>query len=134
MTDAQVAGLSSGKLRGLRVLIVEDSWLIADTLSVLLEEEGVAVVGPCPTNEAAVIALQQGTVDFALVDLALGDAFADQVVDDLIARNIPYAIITGYGALPTNADARAVKVLRKPIDRKALVELLDHHVVRPRER
>ncbi len=133
MTEAKSKVRVRGRLAGLRVLLAEDSWLIADTLCVLLEEEGVCVVGPVSTNAGSIAALQQHAVDFAVVDLSLADAFADALVDELVSRGIPNAVITGYGALPTNADAEAIKVMRKPIDRGVLIELIGRHAVPHRE-
>ncbi len=113
-----------GRLLAMRVLIAEDSWLFADTLAVLLEEEGAHVLGPFGTVDKAVSCLRDEDVDFAIVDLNLGDAFADRLVDRLVARQVPYAIVTGYQALPTNADRAAVAMLRKPCDTRELIDLL----------
>ena len=113
-----------GRLASLRVLIVEDSWLIADTLAVVLESEGARVVGPAAAGAKAISLLRQEIVDIALVDMSLSDGFADGVIDELDARFIPYFIVTGFGALPTNADARAISVVRKPFDSATLVEMI----------
>jgi ActR/RegA family two-component response regulator len=113
-----------GRLLALRVLIAEDSWLFADTLAVLLEEEGAYVLGPFGTVGKALDCLHSETVDFAIVDLNLGDAFADRLVDSLVARQVPHAIVTGFQALPTNADRAAVATLRKPCDTRELIDLL----------
>ena len=116
--------LGRGRLLEMRVLIAEDSWLFADTLAVLLEEEGAHILGPFGTVCQAMDCLSGEDVDFALVDLNLGDAFADRLVDSLVARQVPYAIVTGYQALPTTADRAAVAMLRKPCDTKQLIDLL----------
>ena len=113
-----------GRLLALRVLIAEDSWLFADTLAVLLEEEGAQVLGPFGTVAKALACLDNEAVDFAIVDLSLGDAFADRLVDNLVARRVPHAIVTGYQALPTDADRAAVAMLRKPCDTGELIDLL----------
>lgn len=113
-----------GRLTGLRVLIVEDAWVIADTLAVALESEGARVVGPAPSGASAAALLQEEEADIALVDMSLSDGFADELVDDLTRRGIPFVIITGFEALPTNCDARALAVLRKPVSQCAIVNLL----------
>jgi CheY-like chemotaxis protein len=127
-----VAGSTTRKpgrpLLGLRLMIVEDTWLVADMLSVKLEEAGAQVQGPFPTGARAIECLRDGAMDFALVDLNLSDGFADDLVDALVEKNIPYAILTGYRALPTNADERAVAVLKKPFDPVELIDLLTRHV------
>ena len=119
-----------GRLLALRVLIAEDSWIVADTLAVLLEEEGAYVVGPFATVAEAIEGVRTEAVDFAVVDLNLGDTFADGLVDNLVARNIPYAIVTGYLALPTDADRGAIATLHKPCNAKALIDLLSRYAKR----
>jgi len=113
-----------GKLIGLRVLIAEDQWLTADTLAVFLEEEGATVIGPCATTVSAIKRIGTEPVDFALVDMGLKDRFSDPVVEKLDAERIPYAVITGFNFLPTNAHDSAVEVIKKPIDKRALIKLL----------
>lgn len=113
-----------GKLSGLRVLIAEDQWLLADTMAVLLEEEGACVIGPCPTTVSAMNRVSTEPVDFALVDMGLKDTFSDALIEKLEAQRIPYAVITGFEFLPTNVHEGAIEVIRKPINRNVLVRLL----------
>ena len=119
---------SCGRLVGLRVLIAEDSWLIADTLAVVLESEGARVTGPTATGAGAIELLRREAVDIALVDMSLSDGFADSLIGELDDRGIPFFVVTGFGALPTDADARAIKVIRKPVDAAHLVELIGNFV------
>jgi two-component SAPR family response regulator len=130
MVEPTSPRMGHGRLAGLRVLIAEDSWLIADTLSVLLEEEGAWVVGRSASCAGAIGLLRQATVDFALIDMGLTDSFADQLAVELVKRSVPFAIVTGYGALPSNADEHAVKVIHKPIEKQVLVDLLSGYVAR----
>lgn len=120
---------SSRSLLGLRVLIVEDSWLVADTLAVQLEERGARVQGPFSTVARTLEFLKTNDADFALVDLNLIDGFADKVIEVLVARNVPYAILTGYRALPTNVDEAAVAFLKKPFDMAELIDILSRYAV-----
>ncbi len=125
--DRQLA-CGRGRLSGARILIAEDAWLIAEALSLLLEEEGAKVVGPSATAAEAIELLGENDVNIALIDMSLQDAFADTLVDELLARKVPYMILTGFGALPTNADQDALMVLRKPIDKVALIDILSGFV------
>ena len=127
-----VTTATGSKLRpllGLRLLIVEDTWLVADTLAVHLEAAGARVQGPFASNARAMAFLEKQPVDFALVDLNLTDGFADQVIEALIARGIPYAVLTGYRALPTNVDEHAVASLKKPFDMTELIDILARHAI-----
>lgn len=114
-----------GLLTGMRILIAEDDWLIADTLAVLLEEQGAKIVGPSPDTGHAIALLNDAAViDFALVDMSLRDGFSDELIHNLNELSIPFAIITAYHALPTNCGDRAVATLLKPVDHRKLFELL----------
>ena len=113
----------------MRVLIAEDEWILADTLAVQLEEEGARIAGPCPTTEGAVNLLNEGTVDFAIVDMNLKDSFSDPLVELLVLLDIPFVILTAFTSLPTNSDGSAVRVLHKPADHKTLIGILSAYAV-----
>jgi DNA-binding NtrC family response regulator len=113
-----------GPLKGLRVLVAEDDAWAAERLGVMLEEEGARLIGPCRSVAEARRLLQNNTVQFVLVDLALADNFADDLVADAVARNIPFAIVTGYEAVPSNIYDGAAAILRKPIQKRRLIGLL----------
>ena len=115
-------------LLGMRLLVVEDAWVAADLLTMQMEEAGANVQGPFATTAKAIEFLQQEPADFALIDLNLADGFADDLVDALVERDVPYAILTGYRALPTNADEHAVASLKKPYDADELIGILGRHV------
>lgn len=117
-------------LRGMRILIAEDDWLLADTLAVLLEERGAHIVGPVPATSSAIRLLDKSEVDFALVDMNLKDSFSDPLIDRLKSRDIPFVIITAYEALPTDAGNYAVVTLHKPVDHGKLFNLLVQHAGR----
>lgn len=114
-----------GSLRGMRILIAEDDWLLADTLAVLLEEQGAMIIGPSPEARTAIAHLKAAPIDFALVDMNLRDGFSDELIDRLREFQVPFAIITAYHALPTNAGEHAVTTLHKPVNHKMLFELLE---------
>jgi DNA-binding NtrC family response regulator len=124
MTDASDIRYGPGPLKGLRVLVAEDDAWAAERLSVMLEEEGARLLGPCRSVAEARRLLQNNMVQFVLIDLALADNFADDLVADAIDRDVPFAIITGYESLPTNIYDGAVATIRKPIEKRRLISLL----------
>src|SRR5262249_41020165 len=66
---SKVAGLqSASELKGLRVLVVEDSWHVANALKSLLEELGVEVAGPAATLQDAERLLETRAPQVAVVD------------------------------------------------------------------
>ncbi|MBX9863168.1 MAG: response regulator [Hyphomicrobium sp.] len=106
------------------VLIVEDSWNVALSLKGIVEQAGARAIGPVPTVREALRVVETQPIALALVDMNLKDHFADPLVDVLIARNIPYAIITAYDALPTDADRAAIDRMNKPLDHARISALI----------
>jgi CheY-like chemotaxis protein len=89
--------MASSPLRDRRILVVEDEYLIAMTLSEHLEEVGSTVVGPVSSVEKAIKAIESNQqIDAAVLDLNLGGAMAYPVADALLARNIPFIFTSGY--------------------------------------
>lgn len=113
-----------GAFKHLVFLIAEDSRATADVLTYLIEREGGRCVGPFARCSEAIVALDTSPVDIALVDMDLRDGFADPLIEELVTRDIPYAIVTGYRSLPTNAMSDAIGILAKPITAAALAELI----------
>lgn len=106
--------------RDVGVLIVEDSWNVAQSLKSIVEQAGARAVGPVPSVREALKVIATQPISLALVDMNLQDGFADPLVDDLIDRGIPYAIITAYEALPSDADRAAVARMNKPLDHERI--------------
>jgi DNA-binding NtrC family response regulator len=108
----------------MKILIAEDDWLLADTLAVLLEEQGARIVGPTPSAQTAIQLASSSKIHFALVDMNLQDCFSDPLVETLQASGIPFAILTAYRDLPTNCGEHAVATLHKPVDQAKLFDVL----------
>jgi CheY-like chemotaxis protein len=89
--------MSSTALRDRRILIVEDEYLIATTLSDALEAAGSVIVGPVPSVDKAIKKIEsEPQIDAAVVDVNLGGEFAYPVADTLLARHIPFVFTSGY--------------------------------------
>jgi CheY-like chemotaxis protein len=94
--------MAESALRDRHILVVEDEYLIATTLSDHLESVGSIVVGPVPSVEKAIKAIESNPeIDAAILDVNLGGALAYPVADALLARKIPFIFTSGYedGAL-----------------------------------
>jgi DNA-binding response OmpR family regulator len=89
-------------LEGIRVLVVEDEYLVAALIEDMLGSAGCVVSGPIPRVAEALDAVDHGTYDAAVLDVNLGGDRIDPVADALSRRNVPFAFVTGYGtgALP----------------------------------
>jgi CheY-like chemotaxis protein len=97
-------------LEGLRVLVVEDEFLVAMLIEDMLRSAGCVVSGPVPRLAAALDAVNGGTFDAAVLDVNLAGDRIDPVADVLCRRNVPFVFVTGYGTVacrPCTRSARA---------------------------
>lgn len=86
-------------LRGCRVLVVEDEFLIADELRGELAGARAQVLGPIGHLEGAIaLARAEGAIDAAVLDLNLGGVEVFRLADLLIERGVPVVFSTGYDA------------------------------------
>jgi len=86
----------SAELQGLRVLVVEDEFLIAMDIEAMLRELACEVVGPIGDLASALRAAQAETPDLALLDVNLGGEPVTTVAEALVARAVPIVFCTGY--------------------------------------
>lgn len=116
-------------LRGRRILIVEDEYLLANDLHDVIREAGAEVLGPVPSVAAALALIAaEAVIDAAVLDVNLRGEMVFAVADALVARGVPFTFATGYDhwALPDRfADApRVEKPLKGRQIRAALEPLL----------
>ncbi|MBV8090536.1 MAG: hypothetical protein JO139_13355 [Alphaproteobacteria bacterium] len=80
-----------------RVLVVEDSAIIAAKLSRVLRQAGAEVMGPVATVNSALGAIEAaGSIDAALLDVDLRGEPVYRVAETLFARGVPFLFLTGY--------------------------------------
>ena len=112
----------------LRVLVVEDEWLVADYILDVVEEAGHEVVAAVPTGVEALDHLEQKGIDVALLDIKLkGDMSGIDVAQAARARGIPHVFITGSGDPATRTAAEAtgpLGFLQKPFSPAGLMAVL----------
>lgn len=83
-------------LRGRRILLVEDDYLIASEMKRWLERAGAEVVGPVPSVRSALALIADGPLDAAVLDINLGDReTAFPIADRLMALGVPHLFATG---------------------------------------
>lgn len=82
---------------GLRVLVVEDNYLMAESTTMTLTDFGCEVVGPAGQLEKAMELAEREPLDGALLDINLRGKLAFPVGLILRRRNVPFALVTGYG-------------------------------------
>ncbi|WP_298722656.1 response regulator [uncultured Ferrovibrio sp.] len=78
------------------VLIVEDEFLIAMDLTLLLEGHGWRIIGPVASVSAALSLMEDERPMVALLDVNLGHELVTPVAESLKARDIPFALASAY--------------------------------------
>lgn len=130
-------GKQFGKLYGLRVLVVEDVAVLAWQVRDVLEAAGADVAGPVPNVDRALALLAEQEVDFAVLDKNLDGDPADPIADVLVAQNVPFVFLTGYGPYDTEGRHGTRLHIGKPLRPVALVQAvadLSEDRVRPQVR
>jgi DNA-binding NtrC family response regulator len=112
---------AAGSLRGLRILVVEDSWHVAKAMTNLLKALGADLAGPVASTAEAERLISERRPDVALVDFSLrNDEPADDLIDRLQDQGIRVIVITGYEVIPL-APGKAEAILQKPVSAAQLV-------------
>ena len=107
------------------MLLVEDEYMVAKALSRGLQLCGADILGPAATVENALALIDSAPViDGALVDINLRGVQAYDVVDRLIARNVPTALTTGYEISVVPSRYRSLHVLQNPFDPRDAMDAL----------
>jgi CheY-like chemotaxis protein len=116
----------SEHLKGRRLLLVEDEYLVAADLAASLESLGAEVIGPAASVEEALSFVQKDGVplDGAVLDINLRNERVYPVADVLTARGIPFVFTTGYDAVAIPSAYAQVPRCEKPVDRTQLVRWL----------
>jgi CheY-like chemotaxis protein len=113
---------ASVDLAGRRVLVVEDQFLIALDMQLMLRTLGADPIDLAAGVADGLAAIQRRAPDVAILDLMLGtETTVLPVAEALLALAIPFVLVTGYddpGAIP--APMRKAPVIRKPVPAVAL--------------
>jgi len=80
----------------LRILLVEDSFLIVMTLEALFDDLGWEIVGPATRRSDALVLARSASFDAALLDVNLDGDMSWEVAEVLKERDIPFIFSTGY--------------------------------------
>lgn len=112
------------RLKGMRILVVEDTLLVAEVISEMLQANGCEVIGPVARLAQALELAHAEPLDGAMLDVNLAGEPCFPVAAALAARGIPFIFLTGYddaGVFP--ARYREVPRLAKPFDEFVLLRL-----------
>ena len=114
-------------LAGLRVLVVEDEYLIVLETVSELTSVGALIVGPLATVDEALSAARTEPLDAAVLDVDLRGRFVFPVAYELEARHIPFVFATSYDPSIIPPQLAHVPLCRKPVESADVVALLGIH-------
>lgn len=114
------------ELRGRRILVVEDDYLVAQALCGLLEEAGATIVGPIGWADEALafVEANQQAFDSAVLDVDLHGEKSYPIADSLAGRDVRFVFTTGYGADAIDPGYLAYPRCEKPFDVRVLFQAL----------
>jgi DNA-binding NtrC family response regulator len=123
MNGDETSGAESPNLRGMRVLLVEDSWQLGMALKSLLRSFDAEVDGPVATTADAERLISEHVPDAAVIDINLRQGERSYgLIDRLIGLDVPVIVTSGYSDLPM-VPAKA-HILEKPISEERLIAIL----------
>lgn len=106
--------MSSGKLAGVRVVVVEDESLVSMLLEDMLDDLGCTVVAAASELEDASTKLSSTAYDVVILDVNLNGARTFGIAETLAQNGTPFVFSTGYGAEGIPEHLRAVPIMSKP--------------------
>jgi CheY-like chemotaxis protein len=126
--DQQQPENSSAALDGRRILIVEDSPVVAVACEDMLREMGCVAIGPAINMAGAIQLATEEQLDGAIVDINIRGGKAFPVLRILADRGVPFLLASGYAdwSMPEEwlESPRMAKPYSPALLRESLLKLL----------
>lgn len=108
-----------------RVLIIENDFLIGEMLHDMVADLGYAVTKVAHRLPSALNEISKENFDSALVNIGIDEQkHGSDIADILLAKNIPFAFVTGYGHALEQRHA-GIPLLQKPFNSEQLQIVLE---------
>jgi two-component system, response regulator PdtaR len=122
-------GLESGageeaSLKGLRILVVEDEFLLALEVEAALTGFGCSVTGPFAKLAKALDAARRTELDGAVLDINLNGEMVYPLAEYLHSAGVPFVFLTGYVPSDLPERFRHFRRLPKPLHAEALRQII----------
>lgn len=117
--------IATSPLDGLRVLVAEDNFFVAEFIRQILFDLACTVIGPANNLDETLRAIRTNEIDGALLDVQLGEVNIFPAANELALRGIPFILttgdknVTGLPELLVNAP-----LLVKPFDVRRLEDMV----------
>lgn len=107
------------------ILVVEDEFLIAEDLCVILKQAGADVIGPADSLPRAIRLFHEAEgLDAAMLNVDLHGVAVFPLVDELQAERVPMLPLTGYDDSHIPDQYSHIRRCNKPTGAARLVEEL----------
>lgn len=105
----------------MRILIVEDEFLVGLQLEEDLRAAGCSILGPFNRLEVAIEAARREQFDLAILDVNVNGNMVYPLADELLAGGIPFIFMSGYLATDLPPRFRSTPQISKPYDPATLL-------------
>jgi DNA-binding NtrC family response regulator len=116
-------------MKPMRILVIDDEWVICDACRLVLSEKG-HTVSSCITGREGMRALERSVYDLILLDMKLPDIDGTRVLEFIAAQSVdaPVIVMTGYSTMSNAIEAMklgAADYLSKPFSEDELLATID---------
>ena len=116
---------SDDRIKGARVLLVEDSPVVSDATADMLSDLGCEVVGPAGTMAPALTLASEEQLDAAIVDINIRGGKAFSVLSLLRQRGVPFLLTSGYADWTLPEEWQDCPRLPKPYSEGGLRDAIE---------
>jgi hypothetical protein len=108
---------ASGSLKGKSIFVAEDDFMFASETVYALEHVGAKILGPYPSEGAALAAMDSGQIiDCAIVDIRLTNGISFGVAAQLQKQRTPFLFLTAVNRALIPPQFSRIRVFNKPVD------------------
>ncbi len=107
-----------------RILIVDDEPMIAFDVQDLIIEAGFACAGVASRLDEALKLIESGACDAAILDANLAGVSSSPAAAAMVARGLPFIVLSGYSARQLEATFPDAEFIQKPFRPAHLIRAL----------
>jgi DNA-binding response OmpR family regulator len=107
-----------------RILIVEDEPILAFVLEEFIAQAGFEIAGVAGRLEAALTIIASGGCDAAVLDANLAGISAGPAAAALVARDVPFIVLSGYSSEQQQGVFSGALFIQKPCQPEHLIKCL----------
>lgn len=108
-----------------RILIVDDEPVIVMDLEYMLVQAGFIIAGATGNLQRALSLVESGICDAAVLDANLDGLSAAPIAIALVARGLPFLVLSGYAPDQQHEALRAGRCIQKPANPIHVIKVLN---------